>query len=522
MKKYILQFKFKNLLHIFLIACNSAFLVGASVTLAFMTNQLVAGNFKLFLIWLGIEISLYLLYLVFTYIINIHQAKLIQEMSLKIRSDYIKNITNSSFHTFQSKTIGDHISILNNDIQIIENSGFSNLYNLFSTLFTSLFSIIALLSYDIRIVVLTILLTICLTYLPKPFATKMQNFMSIFSTANEELVSGLNDQLSGYKTLYYSNKKPTLLIQTTKIIRNYITQKVNFTQNSTRIEIIMSIFSIIAQMSILFLTGLLITLGQVSIGSISSVGQISGNIFNSLTTLNQLQVAIHSVKPLFLKFEISSKNTEKKIVNNIENIDICDLEYNFGNKKIFSKFNLNLIKNKKYAILGESGSGKSTLINIILGNLQNYTGHVKYNNLELKEIDENSIISQVAYISNSTHIYNDTLENNLTLWSQDITPNEIKKALKDVNLLDLLGRLKEKVSNDLLSEGQKQRIGIARALLKGSKIIIMDEATANLDKTNSDFIENNLLKNPDITYITVTHHLSSEREKYFDQIIKLA
>ena len=74
----------------------------------------------------------------------------------------------------------------------------------------------------------------------------------------------------------------------------------------------------------------------------------------------------------------------------------------------------------------------------------------------------------------------------------------------------------------LLSEGQKQRIGIARALLKGSKIIIMDEATANLDKTNADFIENNLLKNPDITYITVTHHLSSEREKYFDQIIKLA
>jgi len=515
MKKYILQFKFKNLLHLFLIACNSAFLVGASVTLAFMTNQLVAANFKSFLIWLGIEILLYLLYLVFTYIITIHQAKLIQEMSLKIRSDYIKNITNSSFHTFQSKTIGDHLSILNNDIQIIENSGFS-------TLFTTLFSIIALLSYDIRIVVLTILLTICLTYLPKPFATKMQHFMSLFSTANEELISGLNDQLSGYKTLYYSNKKPTLLIQNTKIIRNYITQKVNFTQNSTRIETIMSAFSIMAQMSILFLTGLLITLGQVSIGSISSVGQISGNIFNSLTTLNQLQVSIHSVKPLFLKFEVSSKHTEKRTVNNIENIDISDLEYNFGNKTVFSKLNLNLVKNKKYAIIGESGSGKSTLINIILGNLQNYTGHVKYNNLELKEIDENSIVSQVAYISNSTHIYNDTLENNLTLWSQDITQNEIKKALKNVNLLDLQGRLKEKVSNDLLSEGQKQRIGIARALLKGSKIIIMDEATANLDKTNADFIENNLLKNPDITYITVTHHLSSEREKYFDQIIKLA
>jgi hypothetical protein len=101
-----------------------------------------------------------------------------------------------------------------------------------------------------------------------------------------------------------------------------------------------------AQMSILFLTGLLITLGQVSIGSISSVGQISGNIFNSLTTLNQLQVSIHSVKPLFLKFEVSSKHTEKRTVNNIENIDISDLEYNFGNKTVFSKLNLNLVKIK--------------------------------------------------------------------------------------------------------------------------------------------------------------------------------
>lgn len=210
---------------------------------------------------------------------------------------------------------------------------------------------------------------------------------------------------------------------------------------------------------------------------------------------------LDTVKPLFLKVEISSKNTEKKIVNNIETIDISDLEYNFGDKKVFSKLNLSFIKNKKYDIIGESGSGKSTLINIILGNLKNYTGHVKYNNLELKEIDENSIVSQVAYISNSTHIYNDTLENNLTLWSQDITQNDINKALKDVNLLDLLGRLKEKVSNDLLSEGQKQRIGIVRALLKGSNIIIMDEATANLDKANANFIENNLLKNTDITQI---------------------
>ena len=144
-----------------------------------------------------------------------------------------------------------------------------------------------------------------------------------------------------------------------------------------------------------------------------------------------------------------------------------------------------------------------------------------FGKLELKEIDENSIVSACAYVGSQTHIYNDTLRNNLTLWNEAITDTHIKEVLERVNILSFLSRIDEQVSDGSFSEGQKQRIGLIRAFLKGSSVVIFDEATANLDHNNATRIEHLLLSNPNITYITVTHHLIKENESYFDKIICL-
>ena len=303
MRTYILKYKYENLVHILLLALNAAIFVSASVTLALMTNQLVSKQIQSFLALLGLEVGLYVIYLVLNYIITVHQAKLIQKMSLVIRQSYLSKITHHSFSEFRKIDIGEHLSVLNNDIQLIESNGFTSIYILCSTVFTTLFSIIALLSYDVRIVLLVILLTLCLTYLPKPFATKMQKAMERFSKANEELVSGISDQLYGYADVYYASRKHIFLRQVKSIVEDYISQKIIYTKRSTSTETLMSLFSVIAQMLILLLTGLLIIFGNIAVGTIASVGQISGNIFNSLSTINQLQVTIKSVEPILKKFE---------------------------------------------------------------------------------------------------------------------------------------------------------------------------------------------------------------------------
>ncbi|MCE2299336.1 ATP-binding cassette domain-containing protein, partial [Streptococcus thermophilus] len=145
---------------------------------------------------------------------------------------------------------------------------------------------------------------------------------------------------------------------------------------------------------------------QVSIGSISSVGQISGNIFNSLTTFNQLQVSISSVNSIFEKFGAFEKSSHYRYIDkDIEEIKLTNVGYSFKDKEVFKNINCSFEKGKNYAIVGESGSGKSTLINIILGNNKQYSGSVKYNDVEISDIEESQLFKSVSYIGNITHIY---------------------------------------------------------------------------------------------------------------------
>ena len=378
-------------------------------------------------------------------------------MTLSLRDDYINSLTRKSFSEFKNKTVGEHLSILNNDIKIIEESGFESFYSLVSTVFTTFFSIIALFSYDYRIVLLSILLTLILTYLPRSFAHKMEKAMKRFSIGNETFISSLTDQLLGYDTLYYSNKKEMLSIKCGEVIKKFIFEKIVFIKTSSLIEIIMSLFSIISQMLVLLLTGYLIILKQVSIGSISSVGQISGNIFNSLTTFNQLQVSISSVNIIFEKFGAFEKSSHYRYIDkDIEEIKLTNVGYSFKDKEIFKNINCSFEKGKNYAIVGESGSGKSTLINIILGNNKQYSGSVKYNDVEISDIEESQLFKSVSYIGNITHIYHDSLRNNLTLWDNKINESEIINILKQVNLIDLIPRLDDEVSMSFLSEGKSK------------------------------------------------------------------
>ena len=512
MRTYILKYKYDNLVHILLLALNAAIFVSASVTLALMTNQLVSKRIQSFLALLGLEVGLYVIYLVLNYIIAVNQTKLIQKMTLSIRQSYLSKIIHHSFSEFRKSDIGEHLSVLNNDIQLIESNGFTSIYTLCSTVFTTLFSIIALLSYDVRIVLLAIFLTLCLTYLPKP--------MEKFSQANEELVSGISDQLYGYADVYYASRKQIFLRQVKSIVEDYISQKIIYTKRNTSTETLMALFSVIAQMLILLLTGLLIIFGNIAVGIIASVGQISGNIFNSLSTINQLQVTIKSVDPILKKFHDCPEDP-KTCIATIQDVRFENVSYHFGENAIIKGFTQTFKKGGKYAITGCSGSGKSTLLNIFLGNLKDYEGKILFGKLESKEIDENSIVSACAYVGSQTHIYNDTLRNNLTLWNDAITDTHIKEALERVNLLSFLSRIDEQVNDGSFSEGQKQRIGLIRAFLKGSSVVIFDEATANLDHKNATRIEHLLLSDPNITYITVTHHLIKENEPYFDEIICL-
>jgi len=156
-----------------------------------------------------------------------------------------------------------------------------------------------------------------------------------------------------------------VVINYAETLHQYIVQKIIFTKRNTSTETLMALFSVAAQMLILLLTGLLIIFGNIAVGTIASVGQISGNIFNSLSTINQLQVTIKSVDPILKKFHDFPEDP-KTCIATIQDVRFENVSYHFGEKAIFEGFTQTFKKGGKYAITGCSGSGKSTLLNLLL------------------------------------------------------------------------------------------------------------------------------------------------------------
>ena len=156
-----------------------------------------------------------------------------------------------------------------------------------------------------------------------------------------------------------------------------------------------------------------------------------------------------------------------------------------------------------------------------MGNLRDYHGKIFYNETDLQTLDENSLLKRINFVSNQTHFFQDTLRNNLTLWNDKITDEQLIYLLEQLNLTDFQNKLSELITENTLSTGQKQRIGLIRALLHPREILILDEALANLDQQNAQKIEQLFLKQPDLTYLTITHHLTPERAAYFDEVVRL-
>lgn len=182
---------------------------------------------------------------------------------------------------------------------------------------------------------------------------------------------------------------------------------------------------------------------------------------------------------------------------------------------------------KHYAVIGKSGCGKSTLLSLLLGYYPNYSGSIRYDGVELRELTREYLGNTVAYVSQDTFLFQDTIQNNITLYHEEYTPQEIEAALEQAGLKELVDSLPEGLSAMVeengknFSGGEKQRLSLARALLRKSRVLLLDEFTANLDKETAEKIEKQVMGLKDCLIITVTHRLTPDMLSRYDGILDL-
>ena len=172
-------------------------------------------------------------------------------------------------------------------------------------------------------------------------------------------------------------------------------------------------------------------------------------------------------------------------------------------------------KGEIIGIVGESGCGKSTFLKLLLRFWQKNEGEISYNDTDIDFIDIDSLLHNVTMVSQVTYLFDETIENNLRIAKPDATQEEIESACKMASvhefILSLPDGYKTKVGalGDKLSAGEKQRIGLARAFLRGSELILLDEPTSNVDSINEGIILKALKEQKNRKSIILVSHRES-------------
>ena len=215
---------------------------------------------------------------------------------------------------------------------------------------------------------------------------------------------------------------------------------------------------------------------------------------------------------------IKDKSNAQRIEINRSNIDFKDVFFNYesNEKNVLKNINLNIEGGKMTALVGHSGSGKSTILNLIPRFYQPQSGDIKIDNQSIFNVTINSLRSHISLVSQETTLFDDTIKNNIKYANENATDDEIKEVARLSNSEEFIEKLPNKYETLIgengirLSGGEKQRISIARAMIKKSSIILLDEATSSLDSETEKKIQealNTLIQNK--TTVVIAHRLST-------------
>lgn len=366
--------------------------------------------------------------------------------------------------------------------------------------------------------------------IPQIFNKKNQKLRMDSIGENEQFVAKSKEITDGFETIKSFGIEDKIINLFEKL--NKTNQKKLFLAN--RFNVFHMVFSFFISMfgivSALVTATYLSSKGLITAGEIGAIIQLSNYIIDPVTTIPANVISIKSVEmemkridKMIAKKNTNSKEREKFKLDN--QISIKDLSFKYGDNEVLKGISLDLEKGKKYAIVGESGSGKSTLANILLRRLDYENGSVKFDDTELKCIDEDDFYSNISLVSQNVFLFNDTLKNNVCLYN-DYSQSDFERSIEKSKLNSVIEDLEEKENTVLgeygtsLSGGEKQRVSISRALIKNSSFVIMDEATSSLDIKTARAIENTLLS-LNQTVLVITHRIDESILKKYDKIFLL-
>ena len=476
-----------------------------------------------------VSISLLVIESCIKWIYEVMSYKFVAKMSLDTKIYIFNNLLKQDIESFYKNDIGDKISILTNDINTIETEYFKTFLSLVKSgfLFLFAFGTIFYVSYQMTIA-LTILTAISFVFGNIPMKN-LKNFKEKYSNSQSEYTARTSEYFNGYETIKVFGLEKFISKVFFNNSKNVYDKGLDYQKRYSFVTMISYFFAGFTFLGGFVCGGFLAHKGLITIGQMLICVQLTNHIVNPLMFALESYGKFKSVDKILKKIEntlISDENIETKEIEDFErSISLKNISFKYDEKKVLEDINFDFERNKKYALVGLSGSGKSTLMKLISKRLKTDEGEIYIDNTNLSEVSRNSIINLISTINQNVFLFKGSLYDNVTLFSKDYSEEKVKEVISKAELNKYLDRLYDE---DLISEnannlsgGEKQRISIARSLIKDTKVILADEILSSLDNEIAFSIEKGLLELENITLISVTHRLIKENLKKYDEILVL-
>ena len=445
----------------------------------------------------------------------------------RLRSNVGLSIVNKDFGEFNKNDEEYYVGSLVNDVKIIEDQYITPLLEAVSDIAMLFLAGFTMFSINVECAIFVLVISVLTVFVPMFLTPKLQSKMASYMESNNKFLQEVTEQVEGYETFKNYNKV-CFVKENFKKSNKQISKS---RQNAYAfMEMIMASLNILTNVLVIgiLIFGMLMALsGKMSIGSVFALMYMSGFVISPITETAQYIPKMLGTKKVIEKYNQVCENIKsgnKKV--EFDEIIKCENEtLTIDDRKLLSNINVEFVKGKKYALVGGSGSGKSTLVKSLLGFYPDLEGNIYYDNDKLNDVDKNSLFDKITYLAQNSEMFEGTVRDNLTMFNNSRYSDKVLyEALELVNMKDRIDELDngldtvlaEKGSN--FSGGEKQRIGIARALLKGNNVFIMDEITSALDYDNYLNVERILMSLVGATVISITHRLEEKVLRAYDKI----
>lgn len=484
---------------------------------------IASGRFKELTPILITMVVVYIIHSICTFLQTKISAVLSQNIVKKMREDLFRHIVNLPVRYLDSNSHGDIMSRMTNDIENISTTVSQSLSSMFSGVLTIIGTVIMMTVLCPQLALLS-----CVTVIFTVIATKfLSKAMKKFFTKRQVLLGNLNgtveEMITGYKSVVAYNRQ-----------ENVIKDFNSVSDELTRVGIIAEILggsmgpvmNVINNISFVIIAAFG---GYFAINHIISIGVISafivyakqfGRPIDELAQIyGQIQTAIAGAERVFAVMDepLEDKSGDKNMDKLEGVIKFKDVNFSYTkDKQVLYDFNLQVKAGQKVALVGSTGSGKTTVVNLLMRFYDVDSGEILIDDVNIKEIDCATLRKNTAIVLQDTVLFADTIKNNLKYSNEAATDEQMYAAAAMSNCDTMINKMPLKYDTELMAEGenisqgQRQLLSIARAFLAQPKILILDEATSNVDTRTEKHIQDAMLKlMENRTSLIIAHRLST-------------